>query len=325
MVSSSGDSRGRVLTVTPNPALDITYHLDHLHPGEGHRVRPLVRAGGKGLNVARVGHQLGHPVLAVAPVGGGEGAGFRAELEDSGVPHRLVPVPVATRRSIAIVETAGHRTTILNEVGAALGAAGWHELLSVVTSLLDGRDGSGPVAVLVGCGSLPEDAPADFYAQLVRLSRARGIPAVVDTSGQQLLEAARAGADLLKPNQEELAEAVGTNDPVVGARLLLQLGAQRVLVSLGAEGMVALSRTTPTSHLRARLDRPLSGNPTGAGDAAVAAVAVALAAAEHDLETLLRRATALSAAAVLTPQAGAVCDDYHDLERRLTVTEEIER
>jgi 1-phosphofructokinase family hexose kinase len=325
MVTSNGVSSGRILTVTPNPALDITYRLERLQPGEGHRVRPLVRAGGKGVNVARVGHQVGHPVVAVAPVGGGDGARFRAELEASGVPHRLVTVPAETRRSVAIVETAGDRTTILNEVGAPLGAEGWHELDSVVTSLLDERDGCAPVSVLVGSGSLPEDAPPDFYARLVRHARARGIPTVVDTSGEQLLEAARAGADLLKPNQQELAETVGGTDPIGGARQLLDLGAQRVMVSLGSAGMVALSQARATSHLRARLSRPLFGNPTGAGDAAVAALAVALAAAEHDLETLLRKATAWSAAAVLAPQAGAVSDDYRELESRLTVTEETQR
>ncbi len=321
-LSSNGTSRGRILTVTPNPALDITYPLDRLHPGDGHRVRPLVRAGGKGVNVARVGHQFGHPVVAVAPVGGGDGARFRADLESSGVPHRLVPVPAETRRSVAIVESAGNRTTILNEVGSPLGAEGWRAVEATITSLLDARDGFGPVAVLVGSGSLPEDAPPDFYARLVHDARARGIRSVIDTSGEQLLAAARAGADLLKPNQQELAETVGEADPVAGGRRLLDLGARRVLVSLGAEGMVALCRTRPRSHLRARLSGPLRGNPTGAGDAAVAAVAVALATGEHDLETVLRGATIWSAAAVLAPQAGAVSDDYRELEGQLTVTKE---
>jgi 1-phosphofructokinase family hexose kinase len=324
-MTSNGASPGRILTVTPNPALDITYRLDRLQPGDGHRVSPLERAGGKGVNVARVGHQLGHPVVAVAPVGGSDGARFRAELEASGVPHRLVPVPAQTRRSVAIVEIAGNRTTILNEVGAPLGTEGWQEMDSVVTSLLGERDGGASVSVLVGSGSLPEDAPPDFYARLVRRARARGVPSVIDTSGAQLLEAARAGADLLKPNQQELAEAVGESDPVEGARRLLRLGAQHVLVSLGAAGMLAISRARATTHLQARLSQPLCGNPTGAGDAAVAAVAVALATGEHELETLLRRATAWSAAAVLMPQAGAVSDDYRELESQLIVTEETER
>ena len=175
-------------------------------------MRPLVRAGGKGVNVARVGHQFGHPVVAVAPVGGGDGARFRADLESSGVPHRLVPV-------LAGPAQRGHR----RERGQPdddpqrgrlpVGAEGWRALEATITSLLDARDGFGPVAVLVGSGSLPEDAPPDFYARLVHDARARGIPSVIDTSGEQLLAAARAGADLLKPNQQELAETVGEATP----------------------------------------------------------------------------------------------------------------
>ena len=51
-------------------------------------------------------------------------------------------------------------------------------------------------------------------------------------------------------------------------------------------------------------------------------MAVALATGEHDLETVLRGATSWSAAAVLAPQAGAVSDDYRELEGQLTVTKE---
>ena len=82
-----------VLTVTANPALDETYSVPALVPGTTHRVAPpAVRAGGKGMNVSRVAHQLGAPTLAVATCGGASGARYRADLENSGVPHRLVPV-----------------------------------------------------------------------------------------------------------------------------------------------------------------------------------------------------------------------------------------
>ncbi|BAS13233.1 tagatose-6-phosphate kinase [Arthrobacter sp. Hiyo8] len=57
--------------------------------------------------------------------------------------------------------------------------------------------------------SLPPGAPADFYPALVRLAHDAGIPAVVDTSGPGIIAAARAGADLLKPNNHELLEATG--------------------------------------------------------------------------------------------------------------------
>ena len=314
-----------IVTVTPNPALDMTYHLDGFHPGRTHRVSPpLERAGGKGLNVARVAHQMGHPVLAVAPVGGAAGAVFRTDLEASGIPHRLIPVTADTRRSIAFVDSGQDVTSIFNEHGPALGASGWQGLSAAITETLDGpgRPGTPDCGVFVGSGSLPADAPDDFYPELVRLAHSRGVPAVIDTSGPQMLAAARAGADLLKPNLEELMEATGQTDLSQAACHLMELGARMVLVSAGADGMYAFTAQSPASVWKARLPRPLAGNPTGAGDAAVAAAAVVMASGRRDPEQILRAATAWSAAAVLMPAAGEISPRHTELAQHLIVTYE---
>ena len=312
----------RVITVTPNPAIDLSYHVAGITPGASHRVAaPLSRAGGKGLNVARVAHQLGHPVLALAPSGGAAGAEFAAELRSSGVPHRLIPVAADTRRSIALVDTVGGETSIFNEEGSPLQPSEWQALATAVVDALhiDNPDGQS-AGVLVGSGSLPPGAPADFYPALVRLAHDAGIPAVVDTSGPGIVAAARAGADLLKPNNHELLEATGESSLDVAARRLIALGAKTVLVSAGAEGMLAFHDAAPGGYWSARLPEPLSGNPTGAGDAGVAAAAVALADGITDIPTILRRATAWSAAAVLMPAAGEISPLYADLEDQLILS-----
>ena len=204
-----------------------------------------------------------------------------ADLQAAGILHHLVPVAAATRRTIALVDTAhGNTTSIFNEVGPALGAAEWQALAAAVVDNLAGvqtADGVRKPGVLVGSGSLPEQAPADFYPALVALAHGAGVPAIIDTSGSGILAAARAGADLLKPNNHELMEAVGESNLVSAARKLMDLGAKRVLVSVGEEGMLAFSADAPGRYIQAKLPAPLSGNPTGAGDAAVSAAAVALA------------------------------------------------
>lgn len=296
-----GRAPGTVLTVTPNPALDETYQVRKITPGGTHRVRPpLARAGGKGLNSARVVHQVGCPALAVAPLGGPAGETCRTELASAGVPHRLVDVSAPTRRSMAFVDEENGLTSIFNETGFPLRPEEWKNLFQVLEHEVP------QAACVVGAGSLPPDAPADFFAKLVRLSDKAGLPCIIDTSGPALLEAAAAGAFVLKPNREELLEATQCPDTAAGADMLLAAGAQNVLVSNGAEGMWLFSAGTPGTYLAATLGRSLPGNPTGAGDAAVAALAVLLASGERAPEELLRAATAWSAAAVLMPAAGEI-------------------
>lgn len=299
-----------ILTVTPNPALDLTYRVASLQPGETHRAAPAaVRAGGKGLNVARVVAQTGGAAFVLTTAGGAPGLRLAEDLEASRLPAELIPVTAPTRSSIAIVDERAGETTLLNETGEPLTAAEWAALTAAAERL------AAAATCVVGSGSLPPGAPDDVYAELVGIAAARGLPSVIDAVGAALLLAAEAGAGVLKPNRRELAETTGQDDPVAGARILLDAGAGLVLVSLGAEGMLAVPRTGEPRH--ARLDRPLSGNATGAGDAAVAAVATLLAAGADDPSALLRRATAWSAAAVLAPLAGELHPTYPELEARL--------
>ncbi|WEK61634.1 MAG: 1-phosphofructokinase family hexose kinase [Candidatus Microbacterium colombiense] len=301
-----------ILTVTPNPALDLTWHVERLRVGETHRADAgAVRAGGKGLNVARVAHAQGASVHAITTVGGRTGDEFAEELRRSGIPHSLIPVAADTRRSIAVVDAALGDTTVINERGVNPSDEEWGALLAaVVDSLPSAR-------VLVVSGSLPPGAPESLLPLLIRVGRDAGVPVIVDTSGPALLRAADAGASVLKPNRAELAEATGIADPVAGARSLIERGTELVLLSLGAEGMLAV---TASDLVHARLDEPLAGNPTGAGDAAVAACTVLYAEGERDAEQILRRATAWSAAAVLMPLAGDISPRWAELASHLRVS-----
>lgn len=299
-----------ILTVTPNPALDLTYRVPVLQPGETHRAAPpAVRAGGKGLNVARVIAQTGGAAVVLTTAGGPSGLRLADDLEASRLPNELVPVASPTRSSVAIVEESTGETTVINETGGPLTEAEWTALRDAAQRL------AVPAACVVGSGSLPPEAPDDFYAELVAIAAGRGIPSVIDAVGPALVLAAEAGASVVKPNRRELAETTGNDDPIDGARALLDAGAGLVLVSLGAEGMLAVPASGEPLHLRPA--QRLAGNATGAGDAAVAAVATLLAAGAADPSLLLRRAVAWSAAAVLAPLAGDLHPSYPEFEARL--------
>lgn len=300
-----------IVTVTPNPALDITWEIDRIEPGESHRAdSAAVRAGGKGVNVARVAHAEGYRTCAIVTTGGATGEEFRAELAASGTPFRAVPVAASTRRSAAWVDRALGDTTIVNERGSALTDTEWASVIAAV------REEAASARVLVVSGSMPPETPDIVLSDLIAAGRTAGIPVVVDTSGPALLRAADAGANVLKPNAVELREATGLSDPLDGARELIRRGAERVLLSMGAEGMWLV---TADAVISARLPEALSGNPTGAGDAAVSAVATLLSEGITDPETLLRRATAWSASAVLMPLAGEISPLHTQLESTVII------
>jgi fructose-1-phosphate kinase PfkB-like protein len=182
----------------------------------------------------------------------------------------------------------------------------WDALLRRVADLLAEHRPE----VVVASGSVPRGFPDDGYAQLVELSHAAGCVAIVDASRGALAGSLRAGPDVVKPNRHELLEATGEDHPVAGARALQAKGARDVLVSLGPDGLVLVQRDGDV--VRAALPQALRGNPTGAGDAAVAAVAAGLA-ARAGWDQMLADAVAWSAAAVLQPVAGDL--DQSDIDR----------
>ncbi|MFB6711451.1 1-phosphofructokinase family hexose kinase [Streptomyces sp. NPDC056237] len=302
-----------ILTVTLNTALDLTYGVPELVPHASHRVSDMSeRPGGKGLNVARVLSALGHDTVVTGFAGGTTGAVLR-ELLAAPAPRdtdpaaatgtapavapitdALVAVAGNTRRTIAVVDRATGDTTQLNEPGPLVSADEWAALLGRYEELLTGAD-----AVAL-CGSLPPGIHVGAYAELVRLARAADVPVLLDTSGEPLRRGIAARPDLIKPNADELAQLTGSREPLRATRDARRRGAHGVVASLGPDGMLAV---TPDGVWQASPPAKVRGNPTGAGDSAVAGLLSGL------VEGLswpdrLRRAVALSTATVLSPTAG---------------------
>jgi len=302
-----------ILTVTLNAALDITYRVPRLHPHATNRVTEVSeRPGGKGLNVARVLAALGHRSVATGFAGGGTGAALRALLAETEVTDALVPVGGATRRTVAVADASSGDTTQLNEPGPTVSPAEWDTFLGTYRELL------GEARAVALCGSLPPGVPVDVYARLTRAARSAGVPVLLDTSGEPLRRGLAARPDLAKPNADELAALTGSTEPLRAARDARRRGAHAVAASLGPDGMLAV---TADGAWQAAPPRRIAGNPTGAGDSAVAGLLSGL------VEGLpwpdrLTRAVALSAATVRAPAAGEFdTATYEELLARVVVTE----
>jgi 1-phosphofructokinase len=255
-----------IITVTLNPSLDRTIELDRLAQGCVQRV-PAARLdpGGKGVNVARALLANGVPTRAVVPVAGVEGDQLVGLLEHEGVEVAVVPVLGQTRSNITIAEADG-TVTKLNEPGASLCADDLEALAKKVLAAAP------PDSWVVLCGSLPPGLRAEAYATLTHRFVGAGLRVAVDTSGPAFRAAVAAGPELVKPNAEELAEAVGRplrsrSAIVAAARELQDLGAQTVLVSLGAAGAILVDASSVVVG-ESPVDQPRSA--VGAGDAFLA-------------------------------------------------------
>ena len=291
--------------ITPNPAIDVTYTVDTVVLQKVNRVREVAhRPGGKGVNVARLADAHGSaPVATYGFLGGTEGVLFKELLDQlaPGIDQRWTEAEAQTRRTIAVVDSAD--TTMLNESGAPVPQSLWEQLIANLTAHLASKDW------VTISGSLPPQTDPTIFADIVAAIHDAGARVLIDTSGPARLAAARAGADILKPNRDELLEATGAADVHAGMAALQQLGVPVIITSMGEDGALL---SGPDGEVTARLDSILEGNPTGAGDALVAGVVSALAAGE-ELSTALRDGIAWSASAVLAPVAGEI--DAADVAR----------
>ncbi|MGW5238546.1 1-phosphofructokinase family hexose kinase [Monashia sp. NPDC004114] len=314
-----------IVTLTPNPAVDITYAVPTVTLGESHRVDDVrERAGGKGLNVASVLTTMGAHVIAVAPVGADELAAFATDLTDRGVSLRLVESPCRTRRSVAVVADDG-TATLFNEAGPDQPPAVWAHVSGALAALAD------RASVLTISGSLPSGAPDDLVQSLTREAARAGLRVVLDVGGPALARALAAHPTLVKPNRAEAQSAVGaeggpSSTPAQLAVALVDGGAEAAIVTDGADGIQLVHDGI---ELRAWLREPLRGNATGAGDALTASLAAdvdALGGLPEGRDAwagVLRRGVAWSAAAVLQRVAGVI--DPADVERLLPAVEIEER
>ncbi|MDH6194007.1 6-phosphofructokinase 2 [Mycobacterium frederiksbergense] len=291
-----------IVTLTMNPALDITSDADFVRPTNkircsGTRYDP----GGGGINVARVAHVLGGDVAAVFLAGGTSGELLTGLVRDVGVPLRRVKITGSTRESFTVNERSTTKQYRFVLQGPEVTAEEQTRCLEVL------RDTAKSADFVVASGSLPPGVPPDWYQTVADLCEDIGARLILDTSGGGLTHV-KSGVFLLKPSLRELRECVGDyldteTDQAVAARDLIKGGvAHTVLVSLGADGALLV---TGTRCQRFSALRVPAGSGVGAGDAMVAAIAVGLTRG-WSMSKSVRYGIAAGAAMLLTPGT-AIC------------------
>ncbi|VVN19015.1 Tagatose-6-phosphate kinase [Pseudomonas fluorescens] len=283
----------RILTLTLNPALDLTVQLPRLEPGQVNRSNEMhTHAAGKGVNVAQVLADLGHQLTVSGFLGEDNLQAFESLFAKRGFVDAFIRVPGETRSNLKLAESDG-RITDINGPGPRVSEAAQQALLDRLDQIAPGHD-----AVVVA-GSLPQGVSAQWLQALIVRLKALGLRVALDTSGEALRAALEAGPWLIKPNIEELADALGIEATSVTAQAqaasrLHARGIEHVVISDGAEGVNWFS---VGSALHASPPKVTVASTVGAGDSLLAGMLHGLLSADTPEQTL-RTATAIAALAV---------------------------
>lgn len=301
-----------VLTVTLNPAIDQTITLDSLRPGQVHRARAVrFDAGGKGVNVASCLADWGLAVIATGILGGGNDHAFTTLFAAKRIADRFSRVPGDTRVNIKLVHEA--ETTDINLPGLTVTPDVLSELAATVLTL------ASPDSLTVLAGSVPAGIDDDIYREMIAALSARGVRVLLDTSGRPLAAAlgdrARHLPFCVKPNRAELETWAGRPlpdlaDVVATARALVAKGVHLVVVSLGKDGALFVSRD---QALLATHPPIVCASTVGAGDSMVAGLVAGLAEG-RPIENIARLATAFAVGKLGRP--GANLPPGNEIEAR---------
>lgn len=280
----------KILTITLNPAIDVTVELDTLNIGEVNRQKASQsHAAGKGLNVAQVLRDLGHNLVVSGFLGQGNRQIFDQHFEAQSFDNQFIYVEGETRQNIKVAESSG-RMTDINGKGFWVSDEAKQALKQELENI--------QVDAVVISGSLPQNFSVQEFADLITWFKQQGHKVAVDTSGQALEAAIAVSPWLIKPNTDELTETYHlpattfAEQQAIFAKQQTQI--ENIVVSMGEHGVNWLRKT---DSMHASAPKVKVKSTVGAGDSMVAGMVHGLL-SQHTPQETLQTATAIASNAV---------------------------
>ncbi|QKS70143.1 1-phosphofructokinase [Paenalkalicoccus suaedae] len=281
-----------IYTVTLNPSVDYIMHVSSFEIGKTNRTdaQDMV-PGGKGINVSTVLDRFNTQTTLLGFV-----AGFTGRFIEEKLAHldtKFITTDGATRINVKL--KTGDETEINGQspVLTEQDVAAFEEAFTHITA----ED------TVVLCGSLPHSLPKSYYKTLAMKVKEKGARVIIDTSGEPLLHALEAKPTLIKPNKAELealyeVETSTQEEMEALAKRAVQDGAEHVLVSLGGDG--AMLVTKDATYI-AEAPKGNVINTVGAGDSMVAGFIYATA-QDATPEEILRHCIAFGSATAFSTE-----------------------
>lgn len=298
-----------IVTVTMNPSVDISYPLETFSLDQVNRCSQVKKtAGGKGLNVTRVIHQMNENVLATGLLGGTVGEFIKKQLTEAAIRHSFSSIDDETRNCIAVLHDKGQQTEIL-ESGPTISEEELEQFKHLFLEKINSAN------VITISGSLPKGVSKAFYAELLKEIAELDKKVVLDTSGESLKNVLQAPYKpyAIKPNLEELHELTGTiiqNEKELPDILNHSLfsGIPLIMVSLGKNGAFIKFEN---EFYQASIPTIEVVNPVGSGDATVAGMAIGLA-QNMEIQEIIKMSMTLGMLNAMEKQTGHVNTQYFD-------------
>ena len=224
-----------IYTVTFNPALDYTVGVGDLTLGRTNRTEyEYFLPGGKGLNVSVILSELGAENVALGFVAGFVGDEIVRRFEGMGGTSGFIRLDEGLSR--INVKIKSEAETEINAKGPTISHAALDELIQRIDTL-----GGGDTLVLAG--SIPSTLPDTLYADIMERLSGKNVTIAVDAEKGLLMNVLKYQPFLIKPNHHELGDIFGVElksraEVILYAEKLRSMGAQNVLVSMGAGGAV---------------------------------------------------------------------------------------
>jgi len=309
----------KVVTVTLNPALDLTGSLDVLRTGNVNLIETgSLHPAGKGINVAKVLAELGAQVTVTGLLGANNQESFVQLFASLGISDKFIRADGDTRINVKIVEKSG-QVSDLNFPGVTIKKEQITDFEQMLFSLAESHD------VFIIAGSLPQGISTEQLANWIRLLQGAGKKVFFDSSNQALAAGIKANPYLIKPNDDELSAIVGsplksTTEITTAATKLHQQGCANVVISLGDKGVLWLDQKNWMQSIPEKMHVV---STVGAGDTLVAGLCWAEL-NQWDKTQSLSFATALAALAVT--QIGVGVEDINKvktMQKRIKISSQL--
>ncbi|MFB6290249.1 MAG: 1-phosphofructokinase family hexose kinase [Candidatus Bipolaricaulia bacterium] len=264
-----------ILTITLNPAYDLIYWVREIEQkGEtqlSRAFRTHSSAGGKGINVSIYLSSVGVENIAMGLIGGHTGRTIKRSLREEGIVTNFTWISEETRNNVAILKKGQEDNPIeVNSEGPEISERVLDQFLEQYETMLH------RVSCVVLSGSLPPGVPKSYYRRLVDQAKDMGIRTIVNTGGDYVGPAAKAGPYLIKPDIRERKEVMGerltdSKSIIDVGRKILDFGTEYVLLSHGLTGDILISEDS-IWELEANRDQLTVRNRVGAGDSLIGGI-----------------------------------------------------